>query len=99
MSAHPQISFARPLPQSRTPPSVEAARTAVELRDGFGTLLVDLRLELAWLDRRLAEQAASSGDAVHTLRMEMRMRCDSMAEQIDRAVHRLERMAAGQGGA
>lgn len=80
-------------------PAQGAAQVAAELRDTFGTLLVDLRLELAWLDQRLAEQAASSGDAVHTLRMEMRMRCDSMAEQIDRAVHRLERMAGEQGGA
>ncbi|MCZ2497231.1 hypothetical protein GN316_10705 [Xylophilus sp. Kf1] len=87
------------LPTLQAPPSLRPAQMAVELRDAFGSLLVDLRLELAWLDQRLAEQAASSGDAVHTLRMEMRMRCDGMAEQIDRAVHRLERMAGEQGGA
>lgn len=81
------------------PAEAGPAQVATELRDTFGTLLVDLKLELAWLDQRLAEQAASSGDAVHTLRMEMRMRCDSMAEQIDRAVHQLERMAGEQGGA
>jgi hypothetical protein len=97
MPAPQHISITRSPRQA--PRSADPAHLAAELRDNFGKLLVDLRLELAWLDQRLADQAASSGDAVHTLRMEMRMRCDSMAEQLDRAVHQLERMAGEQGGA
>jgi len=97
MPAHQHVPT--PSLQPHAVPPGPPVRVAAELRESLGSLLVDLRLELAWLDQRLAEQAASSGDAVHTLRMEMRMRCDSMAEQIDRAVQQLERMAGEQGGA
>ena len=89
-----------PLSLAASTPSPQPATglAAQQLRNEFGSLLVGLRLDLAWLDQRLAEQAGSSEDTVHTLRMEMRMRCDEMGEQIDRAMQGLERMVYEQGG-
>ena len=96
MSANPIVSS----PPPAHDPSPDPGRTlaAHQLQDEFGKLMVGLRVDLGWLDQRLADQAGSSGDAVHTLRMEMRMRCDEMGEQIDRAMQRLDRILSGHGG-
>jgi integrase len=95
MSANPIVSLS---PKALDPqPDPEKTLSAHQLRHEFGTLMVGLRLDLGWLDQRLADQAGSSADAVHTLRMEMRMRCDEMGEQIDRAMQRLERIVSIHG--
>ncbi|QHI98354.1 hypothetical protein GT347_10325 [Xylophilus rhododendri] len=70
----------------------ERERLGREIHAHLDSLLVGLRMDLAWLDRSLAEQAGSSADAAQTLRMQMRIRCDGMADQLDRVASQLERI-------
>ena len=68
----------------------ERMRIAREVHDELGSLLVALKMDVDWLDKRLAEQAPvaaqsvqGSTEAVHD---RMRTKCQGMSRQIERAV-------------
>lgn len=73
----------------------ERARLAKEIHAQIDSLLIGLRMDLAWLDRCLAEQAGSNGEAVRTMRMQMRIRCDTMDDQLEQVAASLERIVGG----
>ena len=68
---------------------------APHLHGELDELLTGLRQDVVWLDRCLAEQAGGSEDEVRTLRMQMRIRCDGMGDQLARVAGHLERIVAG----
>ncbi len=69
----------------------ERTRIAREVHDELGSLLVALKMDVDWLDRRLSGQtpgtlapdAPASAEALHD---KMRSKCRSMSQQIERAV-------------
>ncbi len=93
--AVPPASSARP-PALAAPGSREdlRARETSGLHGQLEGLLAGLRLDIAWLDRCLAEQASTAGndDAARTLRLEMRIRCDGMGDQLDQVTAHLDRI-------
>ena len=68
----------------------ERTRIAREVHDELGSLLVALKMDVDWLDKRLSEQTPTApagkpalADAVHD---RMRTKCQGMSRQIERAV-------------
>jgi len=81
---------------ARGPAPRAASLEAQDLQAEIDGLLVGLRLDLAWLDRCLAEQAGSPGgseEARHQ-RLQMRIRCDGMGDQLDRVAATFHRVVA-----
>ncbi len=72
----------------------ERARLARDIADQLGSLLVSLRMDIAWIDQRLAEQAGSAPDMVQAMRLQMRIRCDGMDDVLERAVENLGRIVS-----
>ena len=64
----------------------ERTRIAREIHDELGSLLVALKMEVNWLDKRLAEQPARTPDAAQEMRQSMRCKCQGMSGLIERAV-------------
>ena len=58
----------------------ERTRIAREIHDELGSLLVALKMDVSWLDRRLSEQATASGQD------RMREKCRNMGRLIENAV-------------
>ncbi len=71
----------------------ERTRIAREVHDELGSLLVALKMDVGWLDKRLAEQGQAiqqaQAQAVHA---QMRTKCQSMARQIETAVNNVGRI-------
>ena len=63
----------------------ERTRIAREVHDELGSLLVALKMDVDWLDKRLSVQAPGQArpDGVHD---KMRAKCQGMSRQIERAV-------------
>jgi signal transduction histidine kinase len=70
----------------------ERTRIAREVHDELGSLLVALKMDVGWLDKRLGEQQQRDADAAQTMRDIMRGKCQSMSRQIETAVDNVGRI-------
>lgn len=68
----------------------ERMRIAREVHDELGSLLVALKMDVDWLDKRLAEQSPAAAQSVQgsteAVHDRMRTKCQGMSRQIERAV-------------
>ncbi len=70
----------------------ERTRIAREVHDELGSLLVALKMDVGWLNKRLAEQAQRSTDAAQDMRERMRAKCHNMSGLIEAAVDNVGRI-------
>jgi signal transduction histidine kinase len=70
----------------------ERTRIAREVHDELGSLLVALKMDVGWLDKRLSEQQQRDADAAQVMRDTMRGKCQSMSRQIETAVDNVGRI-------
>jgi PAS domain S-box-containing protein len=77
---------------SETVREEERTRIAREIHDELGSLLVALKMDVNWLDKRLSEQAARDPRAAQGMRDTMRGKCRGMSEQIENAVENVGRI-------
>ncbi len=64
----------------------ERTRIAREVHDELGSLLVALKMDVSWLDKRLSEQRARAADEAERMRVQMRGKCQNMSRLIENAV-------------
>jgi PAS domain S-box-containing protein len=68
----------------------ERTRIAREVHDELGSLLVALKMDVSWLDKRLSEQAQRAAEEVpsqhDSMRGKMREKCQNMSRLIENAV-------------
>jgi signal transduction histidine kinase len=77
---------------SHTVREEERTRIAREVHDELGSLLVALKMDVGWLDKRLSEQAQRDASAAHAMREQMRAKCQNMARLIENAVDNVGRI-------
>jgi PAS domain S-box-containing protein len=70
----------------------ERTRIAREVHDELGSLLVALKMDVNWLDKRLGEQQAREPEAAQDMRERMRHKCRNMSGLIERAVDNVGRI-------
>jgi signal transduction histidine kinase len=70
----------------------ERTRIAREVHDELGSLLVALKMDVGWLNKRLAEQAQRSTQAAQDMRDQMRAKCHNMSGLIEAAVDNVGRI-------
>ncbi|MES2415721.1 MAG: PAS domain S-box protein [Pseudomonadota bacterium] len=70
----------------------ERTRIAREVHDELGSLLVALKMDVGWLDKRLGEQQQRDPDAAQAMRGTMRGKCQNMGRQIETAVENVGRI-------
>ena len=70
----------------------ERTRIAREVHDELGSLLVALKMDVNWLDKRLGEQAARTPEAAQDMRARMRCKCRNMSRLIETAVGNVGRI-------
>ena len=70
----------------------ERTRIAREVHDELGSLLVALKMDVGWLDKRLGEQQQRDADAAQAMRGTMRGKCQNMSRQIETAVDNVGRI-------
>ena len=70
----------------------ERTRIAREVHDELGSLLVALKMDVNWMEKRLAEQAQRSADAAEDMRTRMRCKCQNMSRLIENAVDNVGRI-------
>lgn len=70
----------------------ERTRIAREVHDELGSLLVALKMDVGWLDKRLGEQAQRSNDEAQAMRGVMRSKCQNMSRLIEAAVDNVGRI-------
>ncbi|WP_295851508.1 PAS domain S-box protein [uncultured Xylophilus sp.] len=70
----------------------ERTRIAREVHDELGSLLVALKMDVAWLDKRLAELPAPAAGSQQDLRPAMRHKCAGMTTLIEGAVDNVGRI-------
>ncbi len=70
----------------------ERTRIAREVHDELGSLLVALKMDVGWLDKRLSEQQQRDEQAAQTMRDTMRGKCQNMSRQIETAVDNVGRI-------
>ena len=70
----------------------ERTRIAREVHDELGSLLVALKMDVGWLDKRLSEQQQRGAHAAQTMRNAMRSKCQNMSRQIEVAVNNVGRI-------
>ena len=71
---------------SETVREEERTRIAREVHDELGSLLVALKMDVSWLDKRLSEQAQRAADEAQAMRDNMRGKCQNMSRLIENAV-------------
>jgi PAS domain S-box-containing protein len=64
----------------------ERTRIAREVHDELGSLLVALKMDVGWLDKRLSEQEQRSTEEAQAMREKMRGKCQNMGRLIENAV-------------
>jgi PAS domain S-box-containing protein len=64
----------------------ERTRIAREVHDELGSLLVALKMDVGWLDKRLSEQEQRAAEEAQTMREKMRGKCQNMGRLIENAV-------------
>jgi len=70
----------------------ERTRIAREVHDELGSLLVALKMDVNWLDKRLSEQLRRDADAAQAMRERMRCKCQNMSRMIESAVDNVGRI-------
>lgn len=70
----------------------ERTRIAREVHDELGSLLVALKMDVGWLDKRLGEQQAREPEAAQAMRDKMRGKCQNMGRLIESAVDNVGRI-------
>ena len=70
----------------------ERTRIAREVHDELGSLLVALKMDVNWMDRRLSEQQQRSPEAAEDMRGRMRCKCQNMSRLIETAVDNVGRI-------
>jgi PAS domain S-box-containing protein len=70
----------------------ERTRIAREVHDELGSLLVALKMDVNWLDKRLSEQQQRDLDAAQAMRERLRAKCRDMSRQIENAVDNVGRI-------
>lgn len=70
----------------------ERTRIAREVHDELGSLLVALKMDVNWLDKRLSEQGARSTEEAETVRGTLRSKCRHMSGMIETAVDNVGRI-------
>jgi PAS domain S-box-containing protein len=70
----------------------ERTRIAREVHDELGSLLVALKMDVNWLDRRLSEQQQRDLDAAQAMRERLRAKCQNMSRLIENAVDNVGRI-------
>ena len=70
----------------------ERTRIAREVHDELGSLLVALKMDVNWLDKRLAEQERREAGAAQAMRERMRCKCGNMSRLIENAVANVGRI-------
>jgi PAS domain S-box-containing protein len=70
----------------------ERTRIAREVHDELGSLLVALKMDVNWLDKRLAEQQARTPHEAEAMRTRLRSKCSGMSRQIEVAVDNVGRI-------
>ena len=70
----------------------ERTRIAREVHDELGSLLVALKMDVNWLDKRLGEQQAREAQAAQNMRERMRCKCRNMSRLIESAVDNVGRI-------
>jgi PAS domain S-box-containing protein len=70
----------------------ERTRIAREVHDELGSLLVALKMDVTWLDKRLSEQAARDPQAAQDMRERLRAKCRDMGWLIENAVDNVGRI-------
>jgi PAS domain S-box-containing protein len=78
--------------RSETVREDERTRIAREVHDELGSLLVALKMDVNWMDRRLAEQEQRTAEAAHDMRDRMRCKCQNMSRLIENAVDNVGRI-------
>lgn len=64
----------------------ERTRIAREVHDELGSLLVALKMDINWMEKRLSEQPQRSPLEAQAVRDRLRCKCQSMSQQIESAV-------------
>ena len=64
----------------------ERTRIAREVHDELGSLLVALKMDVSWLDKRLSEQEQRLAVEAQSMREKMRGKCQNMSRLIENAV-------------
>jgi len=70
----------------------ERTRIAREVHDELGSLLVALKMDVGWLDKRLSEQRTRDADSAQHMRDRMRAKCANMGRLIENAVGNVGRI-------
>jgi signal transduction histidine kinase len=70
----------------------ERTRIAREVHDELGSLLVALKMDVNWLDKRLGEQQSREPAAAQDMRERMRCKCQNMSRLIESAVDNVGRI-------
>ena len=70
----------------------ERTRIAREVHDELGSLLVALKMDVNWLDKRLSEQEQRTLQAAGDMRERMRCKCQNMSRLIENAVDNVGRI-------
>jgi PAS domain S-box-containing protein len=70
----------------------ERTRIAREVHDELGSLLVALKMDVGWLDKRLGEQQQREPEAAQAMRDTMRSKCQNMSRLIETAVDNVGRI-------
>ena len=70
----------------------ERTRIAREVHDELGSLLVALKMDVGWLDKRLGEQQQREPDAAQAMRDRMVAKCRNMSRLIESAVDNVGRI-------
>ena len=70
----------------------DRTRIAREIHDELGSLLVALKMDVGWLDKRLGEQPQRSSDEAQSMRDRMRFKCQNMSRLIESAVNNVGRL-------
>jgi PAS domain S-box-containing protein len=71
---------------SETVREEERTRIAREVHDELGSLLVALKMDVGWLDKRLSEQEQRAAIEAQRMREKMRGKCQNMGRLIENAV-------------
>lgn len=70
----------------------ERTRIAREVHDELGSLLVALKMDVNWMDKRLSEQQRRTAPEAEAVREKLRAKCKNMSELIESAVDNVGRI-------
>jgi signal transduction histidine kinase len=70
----------------------ERTRIAQEIHDELGSLLVGLKMDVNWMDKRLGEQTGRVGLQAEEMQARLRAKCQNMSRLIETAVDNVGRI-------